>query len=372
MNKKTLSLAFVSTLLASLFFVSFVRATVGPVEFVTTIALDVEPNCIAVNEETNQVYVGTETGLLVIDCTTDMVVTEILPDADVRTITFNLQTNRIYVSDYPNGIVVIDSTTKQQVGEISEHAYSSEAIAINPVTNLIYIQDQAVFEGQYDCLAVYNGETNTLMTRVNMPGSNTHDYVENVHVTVNPETNRIYATWSGDNSLHVIDGDTNSILKTVSPSSFRYGVVKVNPYTNYVYVGNVALDGDTLEEVFSDYEGDLEAVDPVNNLLYTIGQYYNLTDHSSKYYLWVLNGTTHDVITSYELESLDWISHRNDHLGVNCNNGKVYIVNRDETEIPVVVIPELSSRILISTFIIATLAVVIYGKTAKKGKVSSD
>ena len=293
-----------------------------------------------------------------------MVVTEILPEADVRAITFNLQTNRIYVSDWPKKIFVIDSITFQEIGEISHYAYTSDNIAVNPVTNLIYIEDPSAVVGEYDCLAVYDGETNTLLTEVNMPGSNTHKYFEDIRVAVNPETNRIYATWSGDNSLHVIDGDTNSIIKTISPSSFpwRYDMFfRVNPCTNYVYVGSVVLDGESLEEVFSNYEGDIKAVDPINNLVYTMGQYYNLTSHSFEYNLWVLNGTTHDVLTIFELDSWELDHFYDEGLAVNCNNNKIYIINSSETYIPVL-IPELSSLMLLSTLIAATVAILVQTK----------
>jgi len=354
MKKKTVSLAFVLTLLALLMLVSFVRATVGPLQIVTTITLDKTPNCIAVNEETNQVYVGTENGLLIIDGTTDTVVTEILPDTDVRNIAINPQTNRIYVADYPNQIVVIDSTTNQPVGEIPEYAYNSEDLAINPVTNLIYIEDRGLFVGDYDCVVVYDGETNTEVTRVNMPGSNVHGYVENVGLAVNPETNLVYATWSGNNSLCVIDGSTHEILETVSPSSFSREI-SVNTYTNYVYVGDAVLDGDTLVEVLSDYDGTVEAVDPVNNLLYT-ADYHNL---------YVLNGTTHEIVTSLELEW--WFSSYFDYVGVNCETDKVYLVNSDDNEIPVVLIPEFHA--LISTMLILSVlagAFFLYRRTVSE------
>jgi DNA-binding beta-propeller fold protein YncE len=369
MKKKTVSFAFALTLLTLLMLVGFARATVGPVEFVTTITLDRQPNCVAFNEGTNQVYVGTENGLLVIDGTTDTVVTEILPDADVRTIVFNPQTNRIYASDWPNRIVIIDSATNQQVGEIPEYTYKSTDLAINPVTNLIYIVDVGVFIGDFDRILVYDMETNTLVTRVNIPGSNEHEYMESVGVAVNPETNLIYATWSGDHTLHVIDGNTNSIIQTVSTSSFSRSSaekVEVNPYTNCVYIGKVVVDCESLVEVSSDYPGYVEAVDPVNNLIYTIGYDYGHTQNFD-YYLWVLNGTTHDEISSFEIEWLDWISHTNDCLGVTCNTGKIYLVNSYENEVPVMVVPEfhtLMSAMLV-LFVVA-VAFLIYTRTVSE------
>ena len=338
--KKTVLLAFVPTLLILLMLVAFVRASVGPLQIVATITLDKKPKCIAVNEKTNQVYVGVEDGLLIIDGETDTVVTEILPDAEVVALAVNPQTNRIYAADYGEKIVVIDGTTNQQVGEIPERIHNQYEISVNPVTNLVYIADQTVTLGNYDRVVVYSGETNTLVTSVNIPGSNEHLYMEWVGVTVNPETNRVYVTWSGNNTLHIINGNTHEIIETVSPSSFSR-TVTVNTYTNYVYVGNVVLDGETLE-IISDYQGDLKAVDPVNNLLY-----------ATRYYtLYVLNGTTHGIVTSLEL---DWgVSSYSDPVAVNCETGKVYVVDNSKNQIPIVIpeFPTWTSTLLVS-FVLA-------------------
>jgi DNA-binding beta-propeller fold protein YncE len=230
---------------------------------------------------------------------------------------------------------------------------SGVGIAVNPFTNLVYIEDRAVTMGSYDRVDVYTGETNTLVTSLNVPGSNTHTYMEEVGLAVNPETNRVYVTWSGNSTLHMFDGNTHEFIKTVKPSSFSERVI-VNSYTGYVYVGNVVLDGETLAEVFSDYEGYLETVDPVNNLLYTV-DYHNL---------YVLNGTTHDVETSLEL---DWsFTSYTDCVGVNCNTGKIYLVDNSENQIPVV-IPELHT--LISTMLVLSVLAVaffIYTRTVSE------
>ena len=345
--KKNVLLAFALTLLTLSMLVPFVIASVGPLQVVTTISLDKEPKCIVVNEETNRVYVGVEDGLLIIDGETDTVVAEILPDTNVVALAVNPPTNRIYAVVYGEKIVVIDGTTNQVVGEIPEGIYNQYEIAVNPVTNLVYIGEWHTIQGYYDCVLVYNGETLTEMTQVNIPGSDEHTYVERVGLAVNSETNRVYATWSGDNTLHVIDGDTNEILETVSPSSFSREVT-VNTYTNYVYVGNVVLDGETLVEVTTTYQGDLKAVDPVNNILYTTG--YNI--------LYALNGITHGIVTNLELDI--GVSLSPDAVAVNCESGKVYVVDNYETQIPVV-IPEFPTwtSILLVLFVLA-VAMFIY------------
>jgi len=357
MKKKTFSLAFALTLLTLLMLVALVRASVGPLQIVATITLDKEPECIAVNEETNLVYVGVEDGLIVIDGDSYEVVADIPLEAEVIGLAINPQTNRIYAVVYGERVVVIDGATNQIVGEMPEKIFDSSSgvgIAVNPVTNLIYIEDRAALMGNYDRVEVYSGETNLLVTSLNIPGSNTHSYMEEVGLAVNPETNRIYVTWSGNGTLHMFDGNSNEFMATVKPSSFSERVI-VNTYTNYVYVGNVVLDCETLVEVLSDYEGYLEAVDSVNNLLYTV-DYHNL---------YVLNGTTHDILTSLEL---DWMfTSYTDCVGVNCETAKIYLVDNSENQIPVVLIPEFHTLILtmLVLFVLA-VAFFIYTRTVSE------
>jgi DNA-binding beta-propeller fold protein YncE len=111
MKKKTVSLAFVLTLLTLLMLVSFVRASVGPLQFVATITLDKEPECIAVNEATNRIYVGVEDGLLVIDCDSYAAIANITLEAEVIGLAINPQTNRIYAVVSEERVVVIDGAT---------------------------------------------------------------------------------------------------------------------------------------------------------------------------------------------------------------------------------------------------------------------
>ncbi len=325
--KKTVLLTSILTLLTLSMLVPLVIASVGPLQIVDTITLDKEAECIAVNEETNRIYVGVEDGLLVIDCDSYNVIADIPLEAEVIGLAINPQTNRIYAVVYGERVVVIDGATNQVVGEMPEDIYDSApgvGIAVNPLTNLVYIEDRTATMGYYDRIDVYSGETNSLVTSLNITESSTHSYIEELGLAVNPETNRIYVTWSGENTLHMFNGNTHEFMESVSPSSFSEEIM-VNPYTNYVYIGDAVLDGETLGEVTSDYQGDLKAIDPVNNLLYT-------TDYRT---LYVLDGTTHDVLTSLEV---DWgISSYSDPVAVNCETGKVYLVDTSENQIPVII-----------------------------------
>ena len=340
----------VKGIMLTLLFVSFLAGAraaeyADPLEVVTTITLDKEPLCIAVNEETNRVYVGVEGGLMVIDGEIDEVVGEIPLEVDslskeVEAIAINPQTNRIYVSDSGEKIIVIDGATNQQVGELAEGIYRQYEIAVNPVTNFVYIADWTVVLYEYDCIRVYDGETLTEVTSVGIPGSNQYPYIERVGVAVNPDTNRIYATWSGLDRLYVIDGDTHQIINNTKHIGEFSETVRVNPYTNYVYIGktNFVYDGETLERVPTDYQGYIKAVNPRFNFLYsTWGQN-----------LYILNGTTHETLASLEL---DWrISSLaiHDPVVANTKTGKIYLVHEDENKISVVQGPPYPPKLMVS------------------------
>ena len=338
---KNFLLTFSLTLMIFFMFAPIILASVGPLQLVTTINLDRRVKCMAVNDVTNRVYIGVEDGLIIFDGETDTVISEILPEMDVVGLAVNPQTNYIYVAVYGEKVVVIDGTTNQAVGEILEGIYNQYAIAINPVTNLLYLGEWRTIQGYYDCILVYDVQTLTKITQVDIPASLEHTIVERVGLAVNPETNRVYATWSGDNSLLVINGETNEILETVSVSSFSR-VVTINSYTNYVYIGDIVLDGETLDEVTTSYQGDLGAIDPVNNVLYTTG--YNLLN--------ALEGITHNIVSNLELDIE--VSFSPDFVAVNCETGKVYIADNFYTQIPVV-IPELPTwtSILLVLFVLS-------------------
>ncbi len=134
------------------------------------------------------------------------------------------------------------------------------ALAVNPVTNKIFVVD-----GAGDSVTVIDGAS--LATSTVAVGKSP------VSIAVNPVTNQVYVADHLSNSLTVIDGaalTTSSIAVGKSPYS-----VAVNPLTNQIYVANSdgtlsAIDGATgatatLQCGDSPYS---VAVDPVTNRIY--------------------------------------------------------------------------------------------------------
>ena len=57
-------------------------------------------------------------------------------------------------------------------------------------------------------------------------------------VAVNPVTNKIYVANDGSNNVTVIDGATNSTTTVTDPNASYPIVLAVNPVTNKIYVAN--------------------------------------------------------------------------------------------------------------------------------------
>ena len=177
-----------------------------------------------------------------IDGATDTVLTTLSIGGNPKDLAINPVTNRIYVLDQTAGtVVVIDGATDSIIDTVTIPDYPF-ALAVNPVTNKIYVADE-------NCggtcgpaeVTVIDGATHTTTT---ITDSNS---IEARAVAVNPFTNKIYVTGNGNGGLvTVIDGDSNSTSDvTVSATT---DVLAVNPASNKIYVGSVGgtvIDGPT-------------------------------------------------------------------------------------------------------------------------------
>ena len=109
------------------------------------------------------------------------------------------------------------------------------AVAINPVTNKIYVVNRDSAN-----VTVIDGATNGTTTVA--AGTSP------VAVAVNPVTNQIYVVNSGSANVTVIDGATNNTATVAAGTNPR--AVAVNPATNQIYVANsgsanvTVIDGD--------------------------------------------------------------------------------------------------------------------------------
>ena len=223
-------------------------------------ALILTPVAIAVNPVTNKIYVANDC-VAIIDCTNPGNVTVIdgatnstttLTDPNAITPQFvavNPVTNKIYVAnagnlgDYPPGlnhgnITVIDGATNATTTLTDPNAVAPQAVAVNQTTNKIYVpngNDSALGNGD---VTIIDGATNALSTVKDPNALNPHA------LAVDSVTNTIYVANTGNNpgSVTVINGATNAVTTVIDPNAAHPAFLAINPTTNKIYVVNYGVN----------------------------------------------------------------------------------------------------------------------------------
>jgi YVTN family beta-propeller protein len=136
-------------------------------------------------------------------------------------------------------------------------------VAVNPATNRIYVGNRGD-----DTVSVIDGETNAVVATIPV-------WYEPWGVAANPTTNRIYVSSRSD-TVSVIDGATDAVVATVPVGEEPQGVT-ANPTTNRIYVANYGghsvsvIDGATNTVVATvpvGYKGKGVAANPTTIRIY--------------------------------------------------------------------------------------------------------
>jgi len=269
---------------------------------------------VAVNPVTNKIYVGGQNGnVTVIDGATNSATTVTDPNANglnSASIAVNSVTNKIYVanngilipfSTNPGNVTVIDGATNSTTTVTDPNAFTPVAVAVNPVTNKIYVANEGDYPGSnHGNVTVIDGTTNSVTT---LTDSNA---LAPVGVAVNQTANKIYvanandSTVTGNGGVTVIDGATNSLsFVSAGPNSHIVHAVALDSMTNTIYV--------TSEGCFLD--------DPCRNP-------GSVT---------IINGSTNAVTTIINLGA-----HNPEGLAVNEMNNKIYVANTGSSNVTVI------------------------------------
>jgi YVTN family beta-propeller protein len=188
------------------------------------------------------------------------------------------------------------------------------SVAVNPVTNKIYVANQGSAN-----VTVIDGATNSATTVSTGTGP--------LSVAVNPVTNKIYVVNFNSNNVTVIDGANNSST-TVNAGTNPFSIA-VNPVTNKIYVANVnsnnvtVIDGanNSTATVNAGTHPESVAVNPVTNKIYVANQgSANVT---------VIDGA--DNSTTTVIAGPDSRS-----LAVNPVTNKIYVANQDNGTVTVI------------------------------------
>jgi YVTN family beta-propeller protein len=242
-------------------------------------------------------------------------------------IAVNPATNKAYLTDYGSNIGIVDGAAGDTYSAIktsgATYLFQTSSVAVDSPNNLAYVLDS--FNGR---IAVVSGGTlqtpyitglptqgslltfNPVSNKLYTNGSNstpltvidgvTHavSSIAGIHttaVTVNPVTNRVYATnfpavWSGWNqtaTIAVIDGSSQAVLANVPVGQASAGAdaIAVDTVSNEVYVSNgddegvsnsvSVIDGATntvSATVPTDYDPGAIVVDEANHHAFVLNE----------------------------------------------------------------------------------------------------
>jgi DNA-binding beta-propeller fold protein YncE len=214
---------------------------------VTATVATVGAQYVGINQTTNKIYAGSTVIDGATNATTPLTVSGSGTVVNQFAVALNPATNKIYVVNFGNykplegtgnqgSIGVVDGDTNSEILIRDPNAIGPHAIAVNPVTNKIYVANFWT-----DNITVIDGATNVLTTLANP------DAFFPTAVAVNSETNKIYVANLGNfyygfgsntGNVSVIEGATNSITTVTDPNAISPSSVAVNPVTDKIYVAN--------------------------------------------------------------------------------------------------------------------------------------
>jgi YVTN family beta-propeller protein len=270
---------------------------------VTDIPVSGTPYGVAVNPSLNRIYVSlysqTAAAVAVIDGTTNTVIDTISTPLGAAEIAVNLTTSRVYTGGCTTtscSVTVIDGATDKVIGSIpinSNPGIGIQGIAVNPVTNLIYVSDDNDVK-----VDVINGYTNKILTSVSFGGA------QPLGIAVDFGINQ-YAVAIDGPYVYIVSGATNKILKRLTVGSFATNIA-INSFTSQAYVTNETFAPSTLGVVNLRTQ-QIEANIPVGNNPFgvCVDLYTNLAfvTNTQDGTVAVVNGNTNTKVGSVTAQS---------------------------------------------------------------------
>jgi len=241
------------------------------------------PMSVDVNPATDKIYVaesaggltgdGGTPGVTVIDGATNKI-SQLSVGPYPLSVVVNPITNKIYVVSFSQGtsvrdLTVIDGVTNQasqlDVGSVPVIGSVPQPLAVNPVTDRIYVANQGA-----NAVTIIDGATNVTTSVPTADGA--------YALAVNPATNKIYVAAGygpSPDSVTAIDGATNATATIKTADSRPAMALAVNSVTNKIYVSEfdgalTVIDGANNETTSVPVEGAIPAlaVNPVTDKIY--------------------------------------------------------------------------------------------------------
>jgi YVTN family beta-propeller protein len=253
---------------------------------IVTVPVGDTPVAIVVNPYKNKIYVSNFDSrfLSVIDGNNSKVIEDVPIDKSPRNIAINPYTQELYIPNIDNKTLSVINPTQYPVFiSPTEKNPTYVAVEKNPTyvavdnkTNTVYVANS-----DSNSVSIINGVTNTVVKNVPVGG-------HPAYIAVNPNTTTAYIANSGNKSVSVINGKTNTVVRTI-PVRKDPGHLAVDLNTNTVYVAN-----------------------------------------SGNKSVSVINGKTNTVVNTVP------VGEDPTYVAVNPNTDTVYVVNRDSSTVSVI------------------------------------
>jgi DNA-binding beta-propeller fold protein YncE len=184
------------------------------------------PTAIYYVPTSNSVYAVADDGVIVIDAATNAKVARL----DLNSAAFlacDSRGNRVYLRSGRDSLVVVDPVTRQVVSRFQVGSYPRQP-CYNPTANKVYC-----LTGYYnDTLTAVDCNTDSVLASI-WVGRNYYSYSG---TCCNPAGNRVYVTSYATRSIAVIDGASDSLLKSLIIGDHPVGPI-YSPVSNKVYCG---------------------------------------------------------------------------------------------------------------------------------------
>lgn len=340
------------------------------------------PMAMAVNPVTNRIYTANISNGTADVLDGSVIYSSFNPPPTVVTdawsiaVAVNPVTNKIYVVNYNAGdVTVIDGESNYPINV--PVGTGPNAVAINPVTNKIYVANTVS-----GTVSVIDGVTDAGGYAVDEPRARVHVSVPIVagttpnDIAINPVTNKVYVANQGSDNVTVIDGSTTvpigaTLYLTAPTTTVGAGsqptALAVDPFRNMTYVAN---KGDSTISMIDALNNSAPlntgtgpgavAVNPVTNMIYvanTVENTVSIVDGATGSLALKLPAGTHPAgggpkeiavdpaankvfIANYDSNDVTIIDGNNHYtkatvavgtqpiaLAVNPNTGKVYVAN---------------------------------------------
>ncbi|WP_175532316.1 YncE family protein [Paenibacillus sp. yr247] len=213
---------------------NFREATVSVISgktnsMLTAVPVGQRPFGINIHQGSNRVYVANLSGTIsVIDGSSNRIIQTLRVGGSPAFVSINERMNRVYVTNVStNSVHVIDGKTLKILSTIKVGRNPIIKPAINSVTNRIFVANNL---SRFASLILGRTLGKSIPLQLGSRQS---------EVAVNPLTNRIYITsaqQAGSGKLFILNGQTNTIVKTLQIPTFSS--ILVNPLTNHYFVGD--------------------------------------------------------------------------------------------------------------------------------------